>query len=103
MNDFPEGLPQLAALINSNDSFAHYRRFGRLSARLLLHEQQKLGELEAELDEIDRNDDEHPRLEMRNYGYEGYEEDIENPRKAELLSEGLVRFKRYSQLHDISC
>ncbi|PQE07213.1 Peptidase C14 caspase domain protein [Rutstroemia sp. NJR-2017a BVV2] len=99
VHDFPEGLPRLAALMNSNDSFALCRRFGRLSDRLLLHLQVKLTDLEKELDEIDKADEEHPRLKFRNYGYEGFEEDKHNPRKAELLSEILETFEKY----DISC
>jgi hypothetical protein len=79
VHDFPEGLPQLAAFMNSNDSFALCRRFGRLSDRLLLHFQVKLTGMEKELDEIDKADGEHPRLELRNFGYEGFEEDKHNP------------------------
>ncbi|KAM3066729.1 hypothetical protein ACMFMG_011932 [Clarireedia jacksonii] len=95
VHDFPEGFPQLAALMNSNDSFALYRRFGRLSDRLLLHLQLKLTRLEKEIDEIDKDDGKHPELRKRNYGYEGFEEDISNPRKTALLSEVLETLEKY--------
>ncbi|KAM3064885.1 hypothetical protein ACMFMF_011644 [Clarireedia jacksonii] len=98
VHDFPEGFPQLAALMNSNDSFALYRRFGRLSDRLLLHLQLKLTRLEKEIDEIDKDDGKHPELRKRNYGYEGFEEDISNPRKTALLSEVLETLEKYGEI-----
>jgi hypothetical protein len=49
----PEGLPQLASFMNSNDSFAVYRRFGQLSARVLIQLEIDLTELEKKLYDLD--------------------------------------------------
>jgi hypothetical protein len=53
-----KGYPRFAALVDSDDNFMIYRRFGFLSTRLLLNQQDKLRLLEEELDEIDQDDDE---------------------------------------------
>ena len=61
VEDFPRGYPQVSYLLDSDDSFMMYRRFGRLHARLLLQKQDKLRELEEELfrlDKLDELDDE---------------------------------------------
>src|SRR6266536_5757218 len=51
-----EGYPRLAGLLDSDDNFMIYRRFGFLSTRLLLDKQDELRLLEEELDEIDKYD-----------------------------------------------
>ena len=51
-----EGYPRLAAFLDSDDNFMIYRRFGFLSSRLLLDQQDKLRLLEEELNAIDQND-----------------------------------------------
>jgi hypothetical protein len=53
---YPEGYPQLAAFINSDDSFAIFRKFSRTNTRLLLHLQAEIQVLEKELDTLDRGD-----------------------------------------------
>lgn len=55
VDDFQEGIPQLAALLNSNDSFALFRRFGQLSSRVLIHMTIELADLEKELADMDSN------------------------------------------------
>lgn len=50
---YPEGYPQLAAVIDSDEQFMLYRRFGHLQARLLLNKQDELRELEFRLSHID--------------------------------------------------
>jgi hypothetical protein len=52
----PKGYPRLAAVLDSDENFMLYRRFGFLQARLLLHKQDELAELEDELDELDQAD-----------------------------------------------
>ncbi|KAI9858421.1 MAG: hypothetical protein M1813_007525 [Trichoglossum hirsutum] len=52
--NYPDGYPRLAAVMNSDDNFAIYRRFGKLQARQLLELEAELTELEEELDEMDR-------------------------------------------------
>lgn len=57
MDNCPEGYPRLAALLDSDENFLLYRRFGYLQARLLLHKQDQLRELEVELNDWDKIDD----------------------------------------------
>jgi hypothetical protein len=55
----PEGYPRLAALLDSDENFMLYRRFGFLQARLLLNKQDELRELEKDLDRMDKVDLKH--------------------------------------------
>jgi hypothetical protein len=68
----PEGLPQLASFLNSNDNFAVYRRFGQLSARLLIQLEIDLTELEKKLYELDDKDASDTILKHRLRGHEDY-------------------------------
>jgi hypothetical protein len=56
VENFPEGYPQLAAFLNSDDSFAIFRKFSRTNTRILLHLQAEIQALEMELDLLDRED-----------------------------------------------
>jgi len=56
VNSHPNGFPQVAAFLNSDDSFVIFRRFGRTSCRLLLHLQAQIHRLEKELDDLDSAD-----------------------------------------------
>ncbi|KAH7409599.1 hypothetical protein BKA64DRAFT_665364 [Cadophora sp. MPI-SDFR-AT-0126] len=71
--DLPEGFPQLAHFLNSNDSFAVFRRFGTLSARALIQLQIEITELEEKLQELDKRDAADPLLKKRLRGFEGLE------------------------------
>ncbi|PVH80177.1 hypothetical protein DL98DRAFT_588719 [Cadophora sp. DSE1049] len=72
VEDFEAGYPQLAAFVNSDDTFANYRRFGRLSSRILLHMQNDLYELEKKLDALDRQDAQDDIMKYRLKGYENF-------------------------------
>lgn len=50
----PQGYPQLAAVIDSDEQFMLYRRFGFLQTRLLLNKQEEMRVLERRLYHIDR-------------------------------------------------
>lgn len=52
----PEGYPQLAAFINSDQCFLMCRRFGWLNSRVLLYRQAELAELEETLLAMDKED-----------------------------------------------
>ena len=52
----PEGYPRLAALLDSDENFMLYRRFGFLQARVLLNKQDELRNLEKKLDRMDLAD-----------------------------------------------
>ena len=56
LESFPDGYPQLGCFLDSDESFMMYRRFGLLHSRLLLHKQDRLRELEEELQMLDRVD-----------------------------------------------
>jgi len=53
VNEYPRGYPNLAAFLDSDESFMIYRRFGYLQARLLLDKQDELRRLEERLGEMD--------------------------------------------------
>ncbi|KAG9194062.1 hypothetical protein G6011_04097 [Alternaria panax] len=55
INDHARGYPNLAAFLDSDDSFALYRRFGYLQSRLLLRKQEELRTLEADLQATEKN------------------------------------------------
>jgi hypothetical protein len=56
VEECPEGYPRLAALLDSDENFMLYRRFGFLQARILLNKQDQLRELEKQLDREDKVD-----------------------------------------------
>lgn len=56
VESYPAGYPQYSALISSYDFFFVFRSFYRLRARLLLAKQDELHVLEAQLDQIDRDE-----------------------------------------------
>jgi hypothetical protein len=83
VDDHPEGFAQLASFLNSDDNFAVFRRFGRLSARALIQLQIDLTDLEKTLDELDKKDNADEVLVWRLRGcddFEGW-----NPDQRDLL------------------
>lgn len=58
VEDHPEGYPQVAAFINSDDNFLIARKFGFLRSRSLLYCQDELTVLERELRGLDAEDKE---------------------------------------------
>ena len=80
--DYPPGFPQLAAFLNSAQSFAIARRFGRAHLRVLLHLTCEITALDKELDALDEADSNaftKYRL-RRNEFYDGWD-----PKQKELL------------------
>lgn len=94
MDDFPKGFPQHAAFISSDDSFVNFRRFDRLFARVALHLQSDLTDLEKELDELDEADAGDPIMEKRLRGFENY--DGWNTKQRELVSKIGDKWIKYS-------
>ena len=72
VEDFPDGYPRFAALMDSDINTRLYRRFGLIRNRLLLHKQDKIAELSEKLSDQDRADEiSHPeRLWCRRYDEE---------------------------------
>ncbi|KAM5379416.1 hypothetical protein ACJZ2D_004114 [Fusarium nematophilum] len=56
IEDYPSGYPQYSALISSYDPFFAFRSFRQLRARLLLLKQDELSVLEAQLNQMDREE-----------------------------------------------
>jgi hypothetical protein len=56
VDNYPEGYPQLAAFMNSDESFAIFRKFGQTNCRVMIHLQSEIAALEKELEELDRSD-----------------------------------------------
>ena len=56
VEDHPEGYPQLAAFINSDENFMICRKYGFLRSRVLLYRQDELRQLERDLLEADQED-----------------------------------------------
>jgi len=72
VEDFPEGYPQLAAIIQSDNTFASFRQFGRLSTRILLQLQNELTEIESQVDQLDASDAQDETMKYRVRGSENY-------------------------------
>jgi len=90
----PEGYPRLAALLDSDEKFMLYRRFGFLQARILLNKQDELRELEKDLDRLDKVDEgkDPSLLKSRE------KDDAANGRRKKLLYDIEEKFKEYVQL-----
>jgi len=73
VDNHPPGIPRLAFFQNSDDSFAVYRRFGWLSARLLVQLEIELTELEQRLLDLDAEDGRDSVLRHRLWLREGFE------------------------------
>ncbi|KAM7216771.1 hypothetical protein V8F06_007881 [Rhypophila decipiens] len=56
IESFRRGYPRLAAFINSDRDFVMFRSFGALHARILLHKQDELIELESNIEEVDQQE-----------------------------------------------
>ena len=56
LEDYPMGYPRVSYVLDSDDSFMMYRRFGQLHSRILLQKQDQLREMEQELLALDNKD-----------------------------------------------
>lgn len=95
MDDFPDGFPQLAAFVNSDDTFANFRRFGRLSARILLHIQNDLNDLEQKLDALDNQDAQDETMKLRLGGFEEF--NGQNGEQRQLRKEIQEKYVEYGK------
>lgn len=90
----PEGYPRLAALLDSDEKFMIYRRFGFLQARLLLNKQDELRELEKDLDRLDKVDERKDPSLLKSRE----KDDAANGRRKKLLYDIEEKFKEYGHL-----
>ena len=65
VDDHPEGYPQFAAYINSDDNFLIARKYGFLRSRVLLYRQDELAVLERDLVALDEDDAENEDQKIR--------------------------------------
>ncbi|TVY90127.1 hypothetical protein LAWI1_G005360, partial [Lachnellula willkommii] len=102
VDNCPEGYPRLAALLDSDENFLLYRRFGYLQARLLLHKQDQLRELEVELNDWDKIDEARAPMWLRSREMD----DVKNKDRKKVLERIEKMFLEYSQLlttaHDLA-
>jgi hypothetical protein len=56
VDDHPQGYPQLAAFVNSDENFMICRKYGFLRSRVLLYRQDELRQMERDLLEADEED-----------------------------------------------
>lgn len=91
MEQCPEGYPRLAALLDSDENFMLYRRFGFLQARILLNKQDELRELEKDLDRIDKVDHKKDPSLLKSRE----KDDAATGRRKKLLYEIEEKFKEY--------
>ena len=65
VEDHVLGIPRLSALLDSNDSFCMFRRFGDEAARILLAKEIELDQLVQELRTLDKADEANEELKYR--------------------------------------
>jgi hypothetical protein len=87
----PEGYPRLAALVDSDENFMLYRRFGFLQARLLLSRQDELRRLEERLDSLDKK---HSKENSR-WLHSREDDDIMSGDRKKLMLEIEEKFQSY--------
>jgi len=100
VDDYPQGYPRLAALLNSDPNFPVYRRFGTLHHRVILHRQQELTKLERRLNELDKKDaNDHPhRLQSLQWDHDdGVALNQESSEREQLIDEIDERLKHYGR------
>ena len=56
VEDYPDGYPRLAAVMNSDNDYSMFRRFGTLHMRNLLHLQVEISVLEQKLKDLDNEE-----------------------------------------------
>lgn len=96
--DHVAGLPRLAALQDSNDSFCIFRKFGPVAARILIGKQIELDQLVTRLNELDNEDIENSETRYRLHSTEFY--DGCDPEQRNLTKEIEVKIKDYCLIND---
>jgi hypothetical protein len=91
---YPNGLPRVAAFLESCDSFSIYRRFSHAHSRLLVTHQRNITDLETQLKSLDKSDDEvgpdvQPRWKTRDE-FDAAKRDLEEKLEKQLLAYGML-------------
>ena len=94
--DNVDGIPRLSALLDSNDSFCMYRRFGDEGARILLAKEIELDQLVQELRRLDKDDEASSGLDYRLHTAEY--KDTWDPTQKNLLDKIEVKLDKYCEI-----
>ena len=70
VDDHPQGYPQLAAFLNSDENFLIARKYGYLRSRVLLYRQDELSVLEKDLVALDDDDKEKRAIALQSRKYD---------------------------------
>ncbi|KAF4638059.1 hypothetical protein G7Y89_g19 [Cudoniella acicularis] len=92
IKDCPAGYPRVAALLDSDENFMLYRRFGFLQARVLLHKQDQLRHLELKLDQVDKEDEEKQPKILKSRELDNADDEY----RTNLLNDIEEKFKEYA-------
>lgn len=95
-----EGIPRLSALLDSNDSFCMYRRFGDEAARILLAKQIELDQLVQELHRLDKSDEASSDLDYRLHSVE-YKEGTWDSTQKILLDKIELKLDKYCEIKKV--
>lgn len=96
----PAGWPQLSALVNAEDRYVMFRRFGECHFRVLLHLQDEIARLEDSLLKLDLKDSENMHL---NYRLRcGEHEEGWDRTQRDILIELQEKLLEYGKLSDIT-
>jgi hypothetical protein len=96
VEDHVAGTPRFAALLNSNDSFCIFRKFGDEGARILLRKEIELSQLATKLDELNKTDFEG----SLKYRLTTFDHDASwDPAQQELLDKIEVKLDAYCELN----
>jgi hypothetical protein len=93
VDDFVMGIPRLAKLQDSDDSFRIARRFGPQAFRILLRKQIEIDKLANELDRLDVTDEATKELEYRVHSV--YDRESSDFEKSKLMEEIEVQIYKY--------
>ena len=96
VEDHVAGTPRFAALLNSNDSFCIFRKFGDEGARILLRKEIELCQLATKLDELNKTDFE-GSLKYRLTTFD--HDESWDPAQQELLDKIEVKLDAYCELN----
>lgn len=95
MDEYPEGFPQLAALISCDVDLAMHRSFKYCHSRVLLHLEVQITELEKDLYKLDKKDEADPEREHR-LRWTEHEADWDTE-QVKLLGKLISKLKEYGE------
>ncbi|KAI1736298.1 hypothetical protein F4680DRAFT_452081 [Xylaria scruposa] len=92
IEDHPPGYPRYAAMISSHPTLFVFRRFAAIRARMILHKQDRISQLEKQLQQVDRD-------EARPIQLSSYRRDANPERQAlfEQLDAAITQYDDLSQ------